>query len=93
MTQQVTPIALIGSGIFAKEEHLPAIRAASSSVKLVAVYSRSFASAADLAAAAASEGGTEVDIYCEDAQGNEGKVKGGFGELLKRGDVGGVVIA
>ncbi|KAF1958014.1 NAD(P)-binding protein [Byssothecium circinans] len=77
-----TGIALIGSGIFAKEEHLPAIQAASSTLSLKAVYSRSLASAKSLA----SEAGA-VELYSEDQEGK------GYDELLKREDVKGVVIA
>jgi predicted dehydrogenase len=75
-------IALIGSGIFAKEEHLPAIKAASSSLALKAIYSRSLASAKSLA----SEVG-DVELYSEDAEGK------GYDALLQRDDVQGVVIA
>ncbi|KAJ4355536.1 uncharacterized protein N0V89_003553 [Didymosphaeria variabile] len=75
-------IALIGSGIFAKEEHLPAIRAASSSLSLNAIYSRSLSSAKALAAEAG-----DVELYSEDQEGK------GYDELLKRDDVQGVVIA
>ena len=77
-------IALIGSGIFAKEEHLPAIQAASSTLTLRAIYSRSLASAKTLAADAG-----EVDLYSDDSEG-EGK---GYDALLAREDIHGVVIA
>ncbi|KAL5458355.1 hypothetical protein PMIN06_003393 [Paraphaeosphaeria minitans] len=76
-------IALIGSGIFAKEEHLPAIKAASSALVLRAIYSRSLASAKSLASEAA-----EVELYSEDS--GEGK---GYDALLARDDVQAVVIA
>ncbi|KAL5377487.1 hypothetical protein DPSP01_009823 [Paraphaeosphaeria sporulosa] len=75
-------IALIGSGIFAKEEHLPAIKAASA-LSLTAIYSRSLASAKSLA----SEAG-DVELYSEDS--GEGK---GYDALLARDDVQAVVIA
>ena len=78
-------IALIGSGIFAKEEHLPAIKAAGSALRLTAVYSRSLASAQALA----SEAGGDVEVYSEESEG-EGK---GYEALLAREDVHGVVIA
>jgi predicted dehydrogenase len=77
----MTSIALIGSGIFAREEHLPAIQA-TPSLKLVAIYSRSRKSADALAAQA--EG---VEVYSDDQEGR------GYEELLKREDVKGVVIA
>lgn len=76
-------VALIGSGIFAKEQHLPAIKAASSTLQLKAIYSRSLASAKSLA----SEAG-DVDLYSEDSEGGKG-----YEDLLKRDDVQGVVIA
>jgi predicted dehydrogenase len=75
-----TSIALIGSGIFAKEEHLPAIRA-TPLLTLKAVYSRSQASAQSLA----SDIG--VDVYSEDQEGR------GYDALLGRADIVGVVIA
>ncbi|ORY15287.1 hypothetical protein BCR34DRAFT_478069 [Clohesyomyces aquaticus] len=74
-------IALIGSGIFAKEEHLPAIQA-TPSLALKAIYSRSLASAKGL-----SEGLNSVDLYSEDSEGKN------YDELLKRSDVAAVVIA
>ncbi|KAJ4290420.1 hypothetical protein N0V90_010636 [Kalmusia sp. IMI 367209] len=74
-------IALIGSGIFAKEEHLPAIRA-TSSLALKAIYSRSLASAQSLA-----DGTEGVDVYSEDQEGK------GYEALLKRDDIVAVVIA
>ncbi|KAF2646377.1 NAD(P)-binding protein [Massarina eburnea CBS 473.64] len=77
-----TGIALIGSGIFAKEEHLPAIRAASSTLSLKAIYSRTLSSAKSLA----SEAG-DLDLYSEDQEGRS------YDELLKREDVKAVVIA
>jgi predicted dehydrogenase len=74
-------VALIGSGIFAKEEHLPAIQA-TPSLNLVAVYSRSLKSAQAL-----SEKLSSVDLYSDD---NDGKT---YDDLLKRDDVKGVIIA
>ncbi|KAF2264734.1 NAD(P)-binding protein [Lojkania enalia] len=76
-----TGVALIGSGIFAKEEHLPAIRA-TQLLLLKAIYSRSLQSARSL-----SEGLSGVDLYSEDQSGKN------YDELLKRGDIAGVVIA
>ncbi|RMZ71145.1 dehydrogenases and related s [Pyrenophora seminiperda CCB06] len=74
-------IALIGSGIFAKEEHLPAIQA-TPSLSLKAVYSRSLKSAKAL-----SEKLSDVELYSDDQDGKK------FDDLLKRDDVKGVVIA
>ncbi|CAO2655244.1 Nn.00g103080.m01.CDS01 [Neocucurbitaria sp. VM-36] len=74
-------IALIGSGIFAKEEHLPAIQK-TPTLSLKAVYSRSLKSAQAL-----SEKLTDVDLYSNDQEGRK------FEDLLKRDDIKGVVIA
>ncbi|CAG5182842.1 uncharacterized protein ALTATR162_LOCUS10362 [Alternaria atra] len=74
-------IAIIGSGIFAKEEHLPAIQD-TPSLSLKAVYSRSLKSAKAL-----SEKLSDVELYSDDQDGKT------FEDLLKRDDVKGVVIA
>ncbi|KAF2667009.1 NAD(P)-binding protein [Microthyrium microscopicum] len=74
-------IAILGGGIFAKEEHLPAIKAGSD-LKLVAIYSRSLKSAKSL------EAGDDVDLYSDDS--GAGKR---LDDLLARSDVHGVVIA
>lgn len=74
-------IALIGSGIFAKEEHLPAIQA-TPSLSLKAVYSRSLKSAKEL-----SEKLSDVDLYSDDSEGKN------YDDLLKRDDIKAVVIA
>jgi predicted dehydrogenase len=75
-------VALIGSGIFAKEEHLPAIQAASAILSLKAVYSRSLKSAKSL-----TERLSDIDLYSDDSDGKK------FDDLLKRDDIKGVVIA
>ncbi|KAH7067417.1 hypothetical protein BKA63DRAFT_607281 [Paraphoma chrysanthemicola] len=74
-------IALIGSGIFAKEEHLPAIQA-TPLLSLKAVYSRSLKSAKTL-----SENLSDVELYSDDSEGKT------YADLLKRDDIKGVVIA
>jgi predicted dehydrogenase len=74
-------IALIGSGIFAKEEHLPAIQA-TPLLSLNAIYSRSLRSAKTL-----SENLADVELYSDDSDGKS------FEDLLKRDDIKGVVIA
>lgn len=74
-------IALIGSGIFAKEEHLSAIQDAPV-LSLKAVYSRSLKSAQSL-----SEKLSGIDLYSDDQDGKK------FDDLLKRDDIKGVVIA
>ncbi|KAI9882257.1 MAG: hypothetical protein M1823_005995 [Watsoniomyces obsoletus] len=75
-------VALVGSGIFAREEHLPAIQK-TPHLTLRAVYSRSLKSAEALAA-----GTPEIDLYSEDA--GEGKT---YADLLKRDDIHAVIIA
>lgn len=77
----VTGIALIGSGIFIKEEHLPAVQA-TPLLALKAVYSRSLASAK-----AVSSHLSDVDLYSDDSEGK------GYDDLLKRDDIKGVIIA
>ena len=74
-------VAIIGSGIFAKEEHLPAIQA-TPSLSLKAVYSRSLKSAQAL-----SEKLSGVDLYSDDQSDKK------YEDLLKRDDIKGVVIA
>ncbi|KAL6703538.1 hypothetical protein ACN47E_009563 [Coniothyrium glycines] len=74
-------IALIGSGLFAKEEHLPAIQK-TPALSLKAVYSRSLKSAKSL-----SESHSEVELYSDDSDGKT------YDDLLKRSDITGVVIA
>ncbi|KAL4878838.1 hypothetical protein BJY04DRAFT_220673 [Aspergillus karnatakaensis] len=74
-------VAIIGSGIFAKEQHLPAIKAASS-LTLKAVYSRSLKSAQSLA-----EDLNDVDLYSDDS--GDGK---SYADLLKREDVKAVIL-
>jgi len=76
-----TGVALIGSGIFVKEEHLPAVQATPLLI-LKAIYSRSLASAK-----AVSANLSDVDLYSDDSEGR------GFDELLKREDIKGVIIA
>ncbi|KAK1759840.1 hypothetical protein QBC47DRAFT_373165 [Echria macrotheca] len=77
-------IALLGAGIFALEQHLPAIEAAPSSFELKAVYSRSQKSAESLASSSSSS----VDVYF-DTPAVEGK---SLDDLLKREDIEAVVV-
>ncbi|KAF1847000.1 NAD(P)-binding protein [Cucurbitaria berberidis CBS 394.84] len=74
-------IALVGSGIFAREEHLPAIQT-TAKLSLKAIYSRSLKSAQTL-----SEKLSDVELYSDDQTGQS------FDDLLKRDDIKGVIIA
>ncbi|CAG8951091.1 hypothetical protein HYFRA_00006489 [Hymenoscyphus fraxineus] len=73
-------VAIIGSGIFVREEHLPAVQAANSLLTLKAVYSRSLKSAEGLNAG--------VDIYSDDS--GVGKT---YHDLLLRKDINAVILA
>ncbi|KAK0707953.1 oxidoreductase-like protein [Lasiosphaeris hirsuta] len=78
-------IALLGAGIFATQEHLPAIEA-DSSLELKAVYSRSQKSAETLASASKNASG--VDVYF-DSPAVAGK---SLDDLLRRGDIAAVAV-
>ncbi|KAI1809675.1 NAD(P)-binding protein [Poronia punctata] len=79
-------IALIGGGIFMKEQHLPAALA-SSLLSIKAVWSRSQKSAEETAKLAA-DGGATVDVYSSES--GPGK---SYDDILKRSDISGVIIA
>jgi predicted dehydrogenase len=64
-------LALVGAGIYARDEHLPAIKRLGETFQVVAIYSRTQASAAALAAAFPHP----VDLYTE------------LDPLLARGDI------
>ncbi|KUJ11872.1 NAD(P)-binding protein [Mollisia scopiformis] len=72
-------VAIIGSGIFVREEHLPAVHACSL-LTLKAVYSRSLKSAKALE--------TNVGLYSDDA--GSGKT---YHDLLLRDDIHAVILA
>jgi len=72
-------VAIIGSGIFVVDEHLPAVKA-TSHIILKAVYSRSLKSAQAL--------NVSVDLYSDDA--GAGKT---YHDLLLRSDIDAVIIA
>ncbi|KAL2018606.1 hypothetical protein VTK56DRAFT_576 [Thermocarpiscus australiensis] len=78
-------IALLGAGIFAREEHLPAIEA-SPLLSLKAVYSRSHQSAQALAAA--SKDPAAVSVYYDSPAAGRS-----LDDLLRRDDVAAVVVA
>ena len=75
-------VAILGGGIFAREEHLPAVNK-SKDLTLKAVYSRSLKSAKSLEA---DEG--KVDLYSDDS--GSGK---SLDDLLSRSDIQAVIIA
>ncbi|KPM43800.1 hypothetical protein AK830_g2748 [Neonectria ditissima] len=74
-------VALIGGGIWAREEHLPAVQA-SENLVLVAVFSRTLKSAKAIADAVPDK----VDVYSADSE-------QGYEELLKRSDVDAFIIS
>jgi len=77
-------IAILGAGIFAIEEHLPALVKAKANLK--AAYSRSKATASTLVTEAKNLGYASVDLYSEDTAGHT------LDDLLKRDDIKAVVI-
>ncbi|KAH6987252.1 hypothetical protein EDB80DRAFT_881686 [Ilyonectria destructans] len=79
-------VALIGGGIFAKQEHMPAIMKCDS-LSLKAIYSRSLKSAQDTAALY-TKSDAAPDLYSADSdKGND------YASLLLRKDVYAVIIA
>ncbi|KAI1439130.1 hypothetical protein GGR50DRAFT_2784 [Xylaria sp. CBS 124048] len=79
-------IALIGGGIFVKEQHLPAA-VACPLVSVKAVWSRSLKSAEETAKLLV-DAGTTADIYSSES--GPGK---SYDDLLKRSDVSGIILA
>ncbi|KAH6674338.1 hypothetical protein B0J14DRAFT_589758 [Halenospora varia] len=73
-------VAIIGSGIFVREEHLPAVLAVKEHLTLKAVYSRSLKSAQSLE--------QNVDLYSDDS--GSGKT---YHDLLLREDIQAVILA
>jgi len=84
--KQKLSIALLGSGIFAHEQHLPAILACADTVQLKAVYSRTAASAQKLAVAAGEAGLQDVDVYASESKYHD------LEALLRREDIDAVII-
>ncbi|WPG99824.1 NAD(P)-binding protein [Acrodontium crateriforme] len=80
MNPPLLGVAIIGSGIFVREQHLPAVQA-SPYLTLKAIYSRSLKSAQDVAANVHG-----VDFYSEDSDKS-------LKDLLARQDITGVIIA
>ncbi|KAK4159982.1 oxidoreductase-like protein [Cladorrhinum sp. PSN259] len=84
----MTGIALLGAGIFATQEHLPAILAASQ-LTLKAIYSRSQSSAESLAASLPDSVRQDVQLYYA-SPATQGK---SLDDLLARSDIQAVDIA
>ncbi|KAI1826064.1 hypothetical protein F4861DRAFT_132368 [Xylaria intraflava] len=78
-------IALIGGGIFMKDQHVPAALACPL-VTVKAVWSRSLKSANETAKILA-DAGTTVDVYSSES------TEKSYDELLKRSDITGLVLA
>ncbi|KAH7121342.1 hypothetical protein EDB81DRAFT_861347 [Dactylonectria macrodidyma] len=81
-------VALIGGGIFAKQEHMPAIMKCDS-LSLKAIYSRSLKSAQDTAALYTKDG-AGPDLYSADSDSDSAH---DYADLLRREDVYAVIIA
>ncbi|WYZ41928.1 hypothetical protein EsH8_V_000823 [Colletotrichum jinshuiense] len=79
-------VAIVGGGIFAKEEHLPAVEA-SDHLTLKAIYSRSRKSAEDTAKLV-TKAGASPDLYSDDS--GDGK---SFKDLLARDDIQALILA
>ncbi|GJC98026.1 oxidoreductase [Colletotrichum higginsianum] len=78
-------VAIVGGGIFAKEQHLPAVEA-SDQLTLKAIYSRSHKSAEDTAKLVTKS--TSPDLYSDDS--GDGK---SFKDLLARNDIQALILA
>ncbi|GLI76570.1 hypothetical protein PoHVEF18_004843 [Penicillium ochrochloron] len=82
-------IALLGAGVFAKKEHLPAIKACQF-FTLKAVYSRSQNSAESFVAAACEGGASEdVEAYFDSPSASSKSLD----DLLRRDDIAAVIVA
>ncbi|OTB06935.1 hypothetical protein M426DRAFT_71912 [Hypoxylon sp. CI-4A] len=80
-------IAIIGGGIFVKEEHIPAALS-SPLLQVKAIWSRSLKTAQDAAKLIPSDGASSVDLYSADS--GVGK---SYEDILKREDIAGVILA
>ncbi|KAJ8133404.1 hypothetical protein O1611_g225 [Lasiodiplodia mahajangana] len=79
-------IALVGGGIFMKEQHVPAVLACPL-VTAKAVWSRSLKSAEETAKLLA-DGGATVDVYSTESGPDKS-----YDDLLKRPDIAGLILA
>ncbi|KAI0881682.1 oxidoreductase family protein [Annulohypoxylon maeteangense] len=80
-------VAIIGGGIFVKEQHIPAALA-SPLLDIKAIWSRSRKTAEDAAKEIPSKAASSVDLYSTDS--GEGKA---YEDILKREDISGVILA
>ncbi|CAN8105750.1 unnamed protein product [Discula destructiva] len=80
------PIAIIGSGIFVKEQHLPAVLA-TPLLTLKVIYSRTLASAQAITSLLPPSH-SPVDLYAEDTPNDKN-----YAAVLARSDIAGVLIA
>jgi len=80
-------IAIIGGGIFAREQHIPAALA-SPHLTIKAIWSRSLKSAEESAKLVPGGSQDAVDLYSSES--GDGK---GIDDLLKRPDIAGVILA
>ncbi|KAF8311609.1 NAD-binding protein [Clavulina sp. PMI_390] len=81
-------IAICGAGLFAKQAHLPALKALPPNTGILkAIYSRSTKSSSSLAEFASSELGTPVEVYSEEQGGDKG-----LDALLARTDIQAVIV-
>ncbi|KAL7623441.1 hypothetical protein AAE478_007123 [Parahypoxylon ruwenzoriense] len=80
-------IAIIGGGIFVKEQHIPAALA-SPLLSVKAIWSRSLRTAKEAAKLIPGDTATSVELYSSDS----GESKS-YEDILKRQDIAGVVIA
>ncbi|KAK6951437.1 hypothetical protein Daesc_007972 [Daldinia eschscholtzii] len=80
-------IAIIGGGIFVKEQHIPAVLA-SPLLSIKAIWSRTHKTAEDAAKLVPSHATPSVDLYSGHDQ--DGK---SYEDLIKRDDIDGVIIA
>ncbi|KAK7965235.1 hypothetical protein PG988_010239 [Apiospora saccharicola] len=80
-------VAIIGGGIFVKEEHLPAVLACPE-LSLKAIWSRSIKSAQETAKLIPGDASASVDLYSSDSGDDEA-----FEDVLKRSDITGLIMA
>ncbi|KAI2627362.1 oxidoreductase family protein [Hypomontagnella submonticulosa] len=80
-------IAIIGGGVFVKEQHIPAALA-SPLLSIKAIWSRSLKTAQEAVKLIPSDAASSVDLYSSDS--GDGK---SYEDILKREDITGVILA